>query len=341
MRSLVHASRNGEGPGARRTGPFFRRAGRCARYATALFDRRLVGSVFGGYRLEGVVGQGRFATCFAARPLDARGDERGRGAGRAVAAGPDSARVALKLVKPRAGAIDLEAVWAECAALSMLDHPGIPRWRGIVRAARPHRRFGARPMRPSAADANGAACGLPARNVQTGAGRSGRKARGGMAYFIVEDLCAGTSLERRLARGERFDDAAVAAIAAGLADIVAHTASRGVVHGDIRPANVLLADDGAVALVDFGLARFFDRGLGPDRVALLAADDLAGLAEVLLFLLYSDPGRIVRRRPGASWREELALAHAARSFLSDLFFDPAAFRSCADIVRRCAAAFPA
>lgn len=333
MRSLVHASRNGEGPGARRTGPFFRRAGRCARYATALFDRRLVGSVFGGYRLEGVVGQGRFATCFAACPLDAPDDPHGGGA--------DCARVALKLVKPRAGAIDLKAVWAECAALSMLDHPGIPRWRGIVRAARPRRRFGARPMRPSAADANGAACGLPARNVQTGAGRSGRKARGGAAYFIVEDLCAGTSLERRLARGERFDDAAVAAIAAGLADIVAHTASRGVVHGDIRLANVLLADDGSVALVDFGLARFFDRGLGPDRAALLAADDLAGLAEVLLFLLYSDPGRIVRRRPGASWREELALAHAARSFLSDLFFDPAAFRSCADIVRRCAAAFPA
>jgi serine/threonine-protein kinase len=40
-----------------------------------------------------------------------------------------------------------------------------------------------------------------------------------------------------------------------LAEAYAHLHSQGVLHGDVHPGNVLVADDGTVALVDYGLAR--------------------------------------------------------------------------------------
>ena len=67
-------------------------------------------------------------------------------------------------------------------------------------------------------------------------------------------------LVSRLVVGERFDrtelsdEEAVRAIAA-VADALDHAHSRGVVHRDVKPANILVSTDGDVRLTDFGIAR--------------------------------------------------------------------------------------
>jgi tetratricopeptide (TPR) repeat protein len=56
--------------------------------------------------------------------------------------------------------------------------------------------------------------------------------------------------------------ASVLACAARLADGLAYAHARGIVHLDLKPANVLLADDGTPMLLDFGLAWDSKRRLG-------------------------------------------------------------------------------
>jgi serine/threonine-protein kinase len=64
----------------------------------------------------------------------------------------------------------------------------------------------------------------------------------------------------QLVVGERFDrsglsdEQAVRAIAA-VCDALAHAHERGVVHRDVKPANILVSNDGSVHLTDFGIAR--------------------------------------------------------------------------------------
>jgi hypothetical protein len=64
----------------------------------------------------------------------------------------------------------------------------------------------------------------------------------------------------QLVVGERFDksgltdEQAVRAIAA-VCDALAHAHERGVVHRDVKPANILVSIDGTVHLTDFGIAR--------------------------------------------------------------------------------------
>jgi hypothetical protein len=66
-------------------------------------------------------------------------------------------------------------------------------------------------------------------------------------------------LVSRLVEGERLDrsglddEQAVRAIAA-VCDALAHAHARGIVHRDVKPANILVARDGTVTLTDFGIA---------------------------------------------------------------------------------------
>ncbi|HZC30134.1 MAG TPA: serine/threonine-protein kinase, partial [Gaiellaceae bacterium] len=72
--------------------------------------------------------------------------------------------------------------------------------------------------------------------------------------FMVLEYLPGGTLEDRLRAG-RLDDAATAAIAADIAQGLAHAHSRGVVHRDLKPTNVLFDEEGRAKLADFGIAR--------------------------------------------------------------------------------------
>ena len=67
--------------------------------------------------------------------------------------------------------------------------------------------------------------------------------------YLVSQLVEG----ERLDRSGLADDQAVRAIAA-VCDALAYAHSRGIVHRDVKPANILVARDGTVTLTDFGIA---------------------------------------------------------------------------------------
>ena len=71
--------------------------------------------------------------------------------------------------------------------------------------------------------------------------------------FVVTELLEGETLDARLVRGAIVWRRAVE-IAAALAEGLAAAHARGIVHHDLKPANVFLSADGLVKILDFGIA---------------------------------------------------------------------------------------
>ncbi len=80
----------------------------------------------------------------------------------------------------------------------------------------------------------------------------------GRSAYLVSELIDGATLTEMQRQG-LLSDRDVGEAAADLSDALEHAHSRGVVHRDIKPQNVLLAaDDRRAKLMDFGIARVLD-----------------------------------------------------------------------------------
>ncbi len=75
--------------------------------------------------------------------------------------------------------------------------------------------------------------------------------------FIVMELLDGETLAARIARGAIPRTEALA-IANQLLDALSEAHAHGVVHRDVKPANIMCCSDDRVVLMDFGLARVDD-----------------------------------------------------------------------------------
>ena len=77
------------------------------------------------------------------------------------------------------------------------------------------------------------------------------------AFFIVMEFVEGKGLDARLRQGP-IPLADAASIVEQIASALDHLHSRGIIHRDVKPANVLLTEDGKVKITDFGVARSAD-----------------------------------------------------------------------------------
>jgi mitosis inhibitor protein kinase SWE1 len=80
--------------------------------------------------------------------------------------------------------------------------------------------------------------------------------------FIQTELCLGTLaffLEEYGRVVERLDEGRVWKIVRELSDGLQHIHSNGVIHFDLKPANILIDGKGAIKIGDFGLASRYPR----------------------------------------------------------------------------------
>jgi len=76
------------------------------------------------------------------------------------------------------------------------------------------------------------------------------------AVFFTMDLLEGESLEGRAKRvGYKFAPTEILGTMYAVLDILAAAHEKGIVHRDIKPANIFIASDGAIKLLDFGVAQ--------------------------------------------------------------------------------------
>ena len=88
--------------------------------------------------------------------------------------------------------------------------------------------------------------------------------------FLVMELVPGQPLSALLRRDEPMPPATAMALVAQAADAIAAAHALGIVHRDVKPANLLVTPDGKVKITDFGIAR------AADAVALTNTGDVIG-----------------------------------------------------------------
>src|SRR5687767_6418866 len=87
-------------------------------------------------------------------------------------------------------------------------------------------------------------------------------AESGGTTFLVLELVEGETLAQRLSRGPLAVNDAVA-VARQILEALEAAHEKGICHRDLKPANVSVTRDGAVKVLDFGLAKFLQ---GPGTV---------------------------------------------------------------------------
>ena len=116
--------------------------------------------------------------------------------------------------------------------------------------------------------------------------------------FLVMEYVDGEPLSDRLRRAGRLAPEEVRRLMAQAALALGFAHEAGVVHRDVKPANVMIGRDGAVKLTDFGIARALD-GSGHTRTG-----------EVLGTPFYLSPEQALGRpATGASDLYALSLIH--------------------------------
>lgn len=80
-------------------------------------------------------------------------------------------------------------------------------------------------------------------------------ASGAVVPYFVMEFVDGKDLQEHLADGVRFPLAKTIDIACQVLDAFEYTHKLGIIHRDVKPANIFLTGDGRIKIADFGIAR--------------------------------------------------------------------------------------
>ena len=83
----------------------------------------------------------------------------------------------------------------------------------------------------------------------------------GQPYMVME-LLEGGRMDQMIAKAEPLNEALVLKICADVAEGLNAAAAINLIHGDVKPENILLDSSGVAKVVDFGLARFKEKTEG-------------------------------------------------------------------------------
>ena len=178
----------------------------------------------------------------------------------------------------------------------------------------------------------------------------GRTPGGG--YFILMELAAGSSLDRVIAGGVVPVERAVR-WAIELCQGLEHAHALGIIHCDLKPANLLLESDGRLRVTDFGLARNLAGHtdwtaevegtvpfMAPEQASrcwgqIDVRTDVYGVGAVLFTLLTGRPPWVGRRLP-----DILADVVRAAPVIPPTSLRPDLPESLSDICRKCLSKAP-
>jgi serine/threonine-protein kinase len=136
---------------------------------------------------------------------------------------------------------------------------------------------------------------------------------GGQLYFTMK-LLPGTTLEGVLARGAHLSDRRelfrVLQIFVTVCNAAAFAHARGVVHRDIKPDNVMVAERGQVYLMDWGIARVIGQTHTPDQAARMHVSVPTGA--------FSEPG-VISGTPSYMAPEQASGSMSGADPRSDVF----------------------
>ena len=77
-------------------------------------------------------------------------------------------------------------------------------------------------------------------------------------FFIVMEYVRGETLESVIATGGQLEIDRAIEYTIQIARAVEHAHAQGVIHRDLRPANVLVSESGTLKVADFGTSRFLE-----------------------------------------------------------------------------------
>lgn len=163
------------------------------------------------------------------------------------------------------------------------------------------------------------------------------EAKGLSRLFLVQAHLPGEDLERGLERGSLLmNEARAKAFAREVLEILEylHRLSPPVVHRDVKPSNILMAEDGSLALVDFGAAQaVLGDSIGGSTVIgtlgfippeqmigrAVPASDLYGLGATLIRLLSKrHPAELPMERMRVKFRDAVQVSEGFARFIDKL-----------------------
>ena len=103
----------------------------------------------------------------------------------------------------------------------------------------------------------------------------------GAVFYMVMEFVQGISLYEVLATGGRLPWSQASDVIAQVAQGLHHAHQRALVHRDVKPANILVTEDGRAKILDFGLALLTDEAEAEFSLQMIFGHDCLGTADYI------------------------------------------------------------